>query len=815
MPYADVAVDVAAPQATYTYQIPRHLLVHPGQAVWVPFGRASSLIQGLVFAVHDTTDLPTVKDIDSVIEAQPLLDERQRALALWLSTYYYAPLFEAAAVMMPPDFRQRVKTSVSLTHEPTSEDVPPGARSLLAFLEARGNRDGGETDLETLRRRFGATVDRSVEALVRRGLALKTSRLTRARAQAKFLRYVTATEAGRQSDLSEAFWARRPKQARVLAAICAAVEPVSAALLREQLGDVAAPLAALETSGYVVTEERRSVRDPLAGRAVQMAQPPVLTTGQSAAWQQLAPVLEHQESSGTFLVHGVTGSGKTELYLRALESVVAQGRRGIVLVPEIALEPQVASRFAARFPGRVAVLHSGLTAGELYDEWWRIRDGEFDVVVGSRSAIFAPQPELGLIVIDEEHESTYKQQDPAPRYDARRVARELARASDATVILGSATPGLESFVAALEHQIRLVELPDRVAVTGRTSEDQRGLASVEVVDLRQELKQGNRSIFSRSLQAGLARTLAQGQQAILFLNRRGSATFVQCRDCGYVLRCRRCDAPLTFHGDGDTLICHQCNARRRSPNRCPECSSSRIRYLGTGTQRVQQEVEALLPAARVMRWDRDVTRTRRTHEELLDRFAAHEADILVGTQMVAKGLDLPQVTLVGVVNADVNLYLPDFRAAERTFQLLTQVAGRAGRGEQAGNVIIQTYAPEHYAIECAAHQDYARFAHAEMAFRKRHSYPPFQPLIRLLYSDTDPEHAQRMAEDYARQLSQARAQHGLHDAAVLGPTPGFYRRARGRYRWQILLKGEGCRRLIDETPPPRGWVIDVDPLQVL
>ncbi len=817
MPYADVAVDSTAPEKTYTYAVPPHLHVQPGQAVWVPFGPASTLTQGFVFTLRDTTDLPRVKAIDSVIDAQPLLGAPQQALARWLSDYYYAPLFTCAATMMPPDFRQRVRSSVQLTDEPAGDDVPAGARAVLTFLQTRQARGDAAFDVDSLRRRFGLNTDRSVDALVRRGLALKTSRLSRPRVQAKYVRYAAATEAGRAADLADAYWTRRPRQSSVLERLRAEPAHVTVAALREGGQDISAALAALETAGFVECEERRSLRDPLSGRVVQMAQPLVLTGAQAEAWERIAPALASGRSGPpeTFLLHGVTGSGKTEIYLRAAEQMAATGRRSIVLVPEIALEPQVASRFAARFPGRVAVLHSGLTPGEAYDEWWRIRDGEFDVVIGSRSAIYAPQADLGLIVIDEEHEPTYKQEDPSPRYHARRVAAELARHAGATVILGSATPDLESYLAALEHRVHLVSLPDRVPVVSRASADLRGLADVEVVDLRQELKRGNRSIFSYDLQNGLIETVKQGRQAILFLNRRGTATFVQCRDCGHVLRCRRCDAPLTYHGDSDVLVCHQCNARRRNPRNCPECSSTRIRFLGTGTQRVQEAMEALLPGVRVMRWDRDMTRTRRSHQELLDRFAAHDADVLVGTQMVAKGLDLPNVTLVGVVNADVNLYLPDFRAAERTFQLLTQVAGRAGRGAHPGRVIIQTYAPDHYAVAMAAAQDYERFAHAELAFRKRHGYPPFLPLFRLLYADPDPERAQREATVYARQLSQLRARLGLPDSAVVGPVPAFYRRARGRYRWQIMLKGEGSRQLLAEAPPPRGWVIDVDPQHVL
>ena len=366
------------------------------------------------------------------------------------------------------------------------------------------------------------------------------------------------------------------------------------------------------------------------------------------------------------------------------------------MVPEIALTPQTIERFAARFPHRVAVLHSKLSLGEQFDEWQRIRDGEFDVVIGPRSAIFAPQPDLGLIVIDEEHEWTYKQQDKSPRYHARDVAIKLAELTGAVVILGSATPDVETFYHAQRGDYHLLQLPGRV-----TPRDGSPLPQVEVVDLREELKAGNRSLFSRSLSQAMSQAVANEEQVILFLNRRGAATFIQCRSCGFVLRCRRCEVPLTYHLAEDILVCHQCNYHMPVPQACPRCTRRRIKFLGLGTQKLEQEAGQSFPQARLLRWDSDVTRGKHSHDEILGKFRAHQADILIGTQMIAKGLDLPLVTLVGVVSADTALNLPDFRAGERTFQLLTQVAGRAGRGTLGGRVIIQTYTPEHYAIQAA------------------------------------------------------------------------------------------------------------------
>jgi primosomal protein N' (replication factor Y) len=475
------------------------------------------------------------------------------------------------------------------------------------------------------------------------------------------------------------------------------------------------------------------------------------------------------------------------------------------MVPEIALTPQTISRFGSRFPDRVAVLHSRLSLGEQFDVWQRVRDGEFDVVIGSRGALFAPQPELGLIVIDEEHEWTYKQQEQSPRYHARDVAVRLASLTNAIVILGSATPDVVSYHQAQRGEFRLLQLPERISA-GEVSP----LPKVESLDLRRELAEGNRSIFSRALSQALAETLAAGEQAILFLNRRGSATFVQCRDCGHVLHCRRCDAPLTYHADESGLVCHRCNHRTGVPQLCPDCGRRRIKFLGIGTQRVEEEVARSFPGARMLRWDRDATGGKHSHEQIMERFLAHEADVLVGTQMIAKGLDMPLVTLVGVVNADIGLYLPDFRSSERTFQILEQVAGRAGRRESVGRVIIQSYTPEHYAISAAANHDYDSFYRQEMAFRRQHGDPPFSRVARLIYTHKNAAHCQRESERVRGLLEQERERLGLPDTALFGPSPAFVQRVRGRYRWQIVIRSKDPRPLLAELRLPQGWSIDVD-----
>jgi primosomal protein N' (replication factor Y) len=465
----------------------------------------------------------------------------------------------------------------------------------------------------------------------------------------------------------------------------------------------------------------------------------------------------------------------------------------------------------------VAVVHSGLSLGQQFDQWRRIRDGHYAVVVGARSAVFAPQPDLGLIVMDEEHEWTYKQEEPAPRYHTRAVAEKLAELTGAVLVLGSATPDLESYHRARAGRYRLLALAERVqpAADGSRSCSVRPLPGVEVVDLRQELKAGNRSIFSRSLGRAVAEALAGGEQVILFLNRRGAASFVQCRDCGHVPTCSACAVSLTYHASEQRLICHHCHRSRRLPERCPQCQSPRIRFLGIGTEKVEEEAGHAFPGARLLRWDRDVTRRRGAHERILARFLAHEADILIGTQMIAKGLDMPAVTLVGAISADVGLNLPDYRSGERTFQLLEQVAGRAGRGPRGGRVIIQTYTPHHYAIEAAARHDYDAFYEHEASLRRRLGYPPFGRLARLVFAHTNAAHAQEQALRMAAVLRRERDVRGIPNLDVLGPAPALVPKVRGRYRWQITLRGGDPAELLGALSFSQGWTVDIDPVSLL
>ena len=604
---------------------------------------------------------------------------------------------------------------------------------------------------------------------------------------------------------------RATKQANLLNFLSRQSKPIPWTEIRRETGCDKAAANALIRRGLVAFQQIEVRREPISYRNITPSSPLKPSTDQESVLRAIkGAVNESNGKAAVFLLRGVTGSGKTEIYLQALAETVKLGKRGIVLVPEISLTPQTIERFAARFPHKVAVLHSKLSIGEQFDEWQRVRNGEFDVVIGSRSAIFAPQPELGLIVIDEEHEWTYKQNDKAPRYHTRAAALKLAEATGAVVILGSATPDVESYYHALEGDYQLIQLPQRIVPVEGAS-----LPRVKVVDMREELKAGNRSIFSRSLAQAISRAVANGGQVILFLNRRGAATFIQCRDCGFVLRCKRCDVALTHHYVDNTLTCHQCNYKTSVTNICPNCSSRRIKFLGMGTQKLEQQVICDFPQARQLRWDSDITQKKGAHEKILNRFRNREADILIGTQMIAKGLDLPSVTLVGVVIADTSLNLPDFRAGERTFQLLSQVAGRAGRGRGGGQVIIQTFSPEHYAVQAAAKHDYAAFYEKEINYRHQLHNPPFSRLALLVCSHTNNSICQREAERIKKVLIGEIDARGIDNISLIGPAPAFRHRLRGRFRWQLILRGSGLSAFLSDIPFPAGWTIDIDPVSLI
>jgi primosomal protein N' (replication factor Y) len=806
MRYAEVSVNSPiAQRQTFSYTIPPGLVIDVGQAVWVPFG--NRLLQGIVLELSDYPSVAETKEITGVIEPHPLLSPAGVLLARWISQYYLSPLFDAVALMLPPGFERRALTFVGAASIPDGFDLSaltPEQRQVLSLLQKQGR-----VSLRQIERKMGKKkVQTIVSQLVKRGLATRSYELERVKARPKVEPFLSLAIGADQAQQEAARLHKKAanKQAALLEFLAQQTKPMPWAEVRQNVHCNKVVADALVRKGVVKFQQVKVTREPISYAGITPSQPLTPTAAQKSAFEAIKSSLA-QGNAQVFLLHGVTGSGKTEVYLQALAEAVRLGKRGIVLVPEIALTPQTIERFAARFPHRVAVLHSKLSLGEQFDEWQRIRGREFDVVIGPRSAIFAPQPDLGLIVIDEEHEWTYKQNDKSPRYHSRDVAVKLAELTGAVVILGSATPDVETFYHAQQGDYQLLQLPGRV-----TPRDGSALPQVEVVDLREELKAGIRSLFSHSLSEAMNQAVANEEQVILFLNRRGAATFIQCRSCGFVLRCRRCEVPLTYHLTENTLVCHQCNYRMPVPESCPRCTRRRIKFLGLGTQKLEQETGYSFPTARLLRWDTDVTRGKHSHDEILAKFRSHQADILIGTQMIAKGLDLPLVTLVGVVSADTALNLPDFRAGERTFQLLSQVAGRAGRGTRGGKVIIQTYTPEHYAIQAASRHDYASFYNKEVEYRRQLRNPPFTRLACLTYSHGNDTLCLREAERMKRLLIQEIDSKGIADIEVIGPAPAFIHRLRGRFRWQLILRGSELSAFLSPMPFPQGWTVDIDPL---
>ncbi len=875
----ETLVDFDPRRQVFTYGIPRDLrgLIEPGMVVEVPFGRSRQL--GLVLEMMEAAPPELqVKPLGQPISEGPALTPEQMELALWMSRQYLAPLSECVRLILPPGFTAKTDLWVEYVPGAPifPDELTPAQQVLLLRLKKSPMRlkELRQTDrrlvsegvLGELRRQgLVRLVDRG--KLKRPKPKLETMltlvippeeaedalmRVGRASKQADILLWLEAQGGeGTLAGLREAVGATqaqvralaekglvRLEEDRVHLAVSKEALPEQVMAMRStakflpglralaQAPDHAMLLSDWrKVTGLGLPEARKLAgwklielteidvwRDPLAGRVFHSPRPAILTEDQQRAWAAIEAALT--ETSEVFLLHGVTGSGKTEIYLRALEKTVAAGRQGVVLVPEISLTPQTIRRFAGRFPGRVAVVHSKLTAGERYDAWRRARSGEVDVVVGSRSALFAPLPDIGLIVVDEEHDPAYKQA-RTPRYHARDAAIQLARLHGAVTILGSATPSLESQFKARRGLYTLLQLPRRV-MGHREGGDIRmaELPPVEIVDMRAELRAGNRSMFSRALRQALEATLARGEQAIIFLNRRGSATFVMCRDCGYVVRCPRCNVPLTHHR-GDVLICHHCNYRQPMPKVCPKCGSHRFKTFGAGTERVMDALRAEFPQARPLRWDRDVTGGKTSHEAILQDFIDHKADVLVGTQMIAKGLDLPLVTLVGVLSADTGLFLPDFRAAERTFQILMQVAGRAGRSERGGKVIFQTYHPTHYAILAASQHDYDGFYRTEMRFRQEHGYPPYRRLTRMIYLDTNRDRCQQETARMAKILQRRAEKLGLEHVSFIGPAPAFFSKERGKYRWHLLIRAEDPGPLLAGAPLTPNWRIDVDPVDTL
>ncbi|MEL6495568.1 MAG: primosomal protein N' [Cyanobacteria bacterium J06623_7] len=811
--WVEVLVDSPGTQGLYTYSLPEELKVKSGDILSVPFGMqlTGGIAIRLLSVPPDDLALTRIKPIEDVITSG-FFHSNYWQLLEKMADYYSADLMNAIRVALPPGLLGRSQRRVRL-----NPNLPPGAETFCSAIAVRvlnllQSQKDGDYSVNYLRNQIkGAS--RGIKELGKRGW-IENYLEPPKRVKPKLKTAVTVATRSLLEDLTsrqrEIVQVLRNRGGEMwlkdLISLCRTTKPT---------------VEKLVAKGYVVLSEREILRKE-QGILQGADQPKELSADQATALKEIAA----QTGYAQILLHGVTGSGKTEVYLQAITPILEQGKSAIVLVPEIGLTPQLTDRFRARFGDRVCVYHSRLSAGERYDTWRQTIRGEPQVVIGTRSAIFAPLPNLGLIVLDEEHDSSFKQDRPTPTYHARQVAQWRGQLEPCPVVLGSATPSLESLTAVGANtetsdkpeksaaKTSYLSLPSRIGA--------RPLPQVSVIDLRQELSRGNRSIFSLALQQALAQMQERKEQGILFIPRRGHSTFVSCRSCGYVMECPDCDVSLSYHhthADAPQLLrCHYCNHTKIQPQICPECSSPYLKFFGSGTQKVTQELSKLFPELRAIRYDSDTTRNKGQHRQLIDRFIHREADILIGTQMLTKGLDIAGVTLVGIIAADGLLHRSDYRAAERAFQTLTQVAGRAGRGDAPGRVILQTYSPEHPVIQAVKAHNYHDFSAAELAQRAELNYPPYGRLILLKLSSIDEGEVARAAEILADRLID------LLDPEfeLLGPAPANIMRVARRYRWQILLKFSplaqdrlpDLNQLRSLLPKSVSLTIDVDPINI-
>ena len=761
---AKVIVDIPSKSVDFTfdYVIPKRLaaFVQVGVRVVVPFGPRT--VQGYVMDIqsHPDQDIDEtkLKEIKEVQDIQPELTSELIQLSAWMSNYHVTKRISVLEAMLPSAIKAKYQKAFELVKE----------QEVAESLRVKFNKEGHYLYKDAQKNNDLAELVQLLNNGDIREVTLLSQKLKK-----KTQRAVKIIQ-GYHPDEVLAKLEKYIKQYDLYAYLLDEQQHIVFLKEINDMGFSNSSLDALIKKGYVEKYDAEIDRDPFADRVFEQEVKQKLTIEQQHAFDTVKTTLDGDEAR-TFLLHGVTGSGKTEIYLQTIEAVLNKGKQAMMLVPEIALTPQMVLRFKRRFGDDVAVLHSGLSTGEKYDEWQKIRDGRARVSVGARSSIFAPFKELGLIIIDEEHESTYKQED-YPRYHAREIAQWRSQYHNCPIILGSATPCLESFARAEKGVYTLLSLPHRV--------NQQALPNIDIIDMREELSRGNRSMFSNDLRDAMNARLKKKEQIVLFLNRRGYASFMLCRDCGHVPQCPNCDISLTYHKTTDQLKCHYCGYEETPSNQCPNCESEHIRQMGTGTQRVEELLQQEFPDARIVRMDVDTTSRKGAHEKLLSDFEQGKGDILLGTQMIAKGLDYPNITLVGVLNADTMLNLPDFRASERTYQILTQVAGRAGRHEKEGQVIIQTYNPEHYAIQDVKQNNYLTFYQREMTYRKLGKYPPYYFLINFTISHKE----MKKVMEASKHIHHILLQHLTSKSYVLGPSPAALSRINNEYRFQILVK---------------------------
>ncbi|MDE0299308.1 MAG: primosomal protein N' [Candidatus Poribacteria bacterium] len=822
MNYANVVFPL--PQdLSFTYAIPDRLKsnVHCGSRVVAPLGRRFQ--EGVIVALLDEPALPErsieIKNLSDCLDGPPTFSSELILLTRWMAGYYLSSHGEALSCAVPAIIRSHRRRIVHLlATDGQIEAFGKRARvqaEILRTLQACGSLSPNQ--LTARLRRDNSSLKRALNILQGKGLVEIRSDLS-VKTKPKIERFVSLKKSVPEIESEvEHFTKRAPKQHEILRLLINIKQPISTTEISRRARTNFSTLKQLEKKKLVKIDAVEVLRNPLSLESVSPNRASILNADQLTSFKAISRAIKDNQHK-VFLLHGVTGSGKTEVYMQAISRVIDSGKGAIVLVPEISLTPQIVSRFVGRFGSRVAILHSNLSDGERFDQWHRIRAGNANVVVGPRSAIFAPVTNLGIIVVDEEHETSYKQEDTAPRYHARDVAVKRAELANCPLVLGSATPSLESYHLAQRGDYDLLRLPSRVKNIK--------MPPVRIVDMCNELKRNNRTIFSTMLRNAIKDRLGNNEQIILFLNRRGYSSYVFCRACGFVEQCDNCSISLTFHFDTKSMMCHHCGDARSTSNLCPECGSPYMRYFGLGTEQVEQDTIKAFPQASVKRMDADSTSRKDAHQKILDAFKTREIDILVGTQMIAKGLDFPNVTLVGVISADTALNFPDFRAGERSFNLLTQVAGRSGRGKAGGEVIIQTYMPKHYSVRASKTHDYLSFYRQEIAFREELLYPPLTHAATLLLRGEVETEVIRLANRMLERLRMLKTEQ-FPDVEIRGPVAAPLSKIMGKYRWHFFLRNANVEKLrefvqkaVRSTDAPRvpkniDLVVDIDPVTVL
>lgn len=817
--YAEVAVPVHV-SPSFFYRLPREMafLAQAGARIVVPLGRKH--VTGFIVKLHnDLSAVPSLKesdlkDAEDILDIVPLVTTQLLELTKWVADYYLSPWGEVIKAALPPGISPAIEDYLSATERGISELEEKGDETETLKLQLLHRVvEADELKLSSVSGSFekgqAAKLARELE---QEGLVRILQRSAGDSVKPKFERRVRLKKDSGYSDDAKG---RKLTEAQLRVLDMLQHHPsISLATLLATAGVSAPTVMTLKKRDLVEVFEEHLRRDPLEGASLPPFEDYALTDAQKGVLTEVEVPLRNRTYSA-FLLHGVTGSGKTEVYIRAMRVSLELGRSAMMLVPEIALTPVFSRRLKMHFSDKVAIFHSSLSRGERFDEWTRVKNGEARVVIGTRSAVFAPVKDLGLIIVDEEHESTYRQQD-SPHYNGRDTAIVRAQKESAVVILGSATPSLESFHNASTGKYNYLQLPQRLG--------DRPLADAEIIDMRAVFSQYKKPrIFSDDLLEAIEDTHRRSEQSIILLNRRGYSSFVLCRSCGESIQCPNCDVTLTYHRSDRVIICHYCNHREAAPSKCPNCDGKFIYYVGEGTQQIEEKLTKLFPAMRIARVDRDTTARRGAFEKTLFEFSEGKVDMLVGTQILAKGHDFPNVTLVGVVSVDAGLGLPDFRAAERTFQLLTQVAGRAGRGKLRGKVLIQTYHPYHYALRHASSQDYVGFYQEEIRHRQNHTYPPFVALASLLVHGTDLGKIRSIAVELRKALDRANID---RVARILGPAPAPLARLKGEFRMQLLVKSRNrqqLRAIVDQALKEmrelkinlRAINVEIDPVSIM